>query len=637
MLNILRKRAQSTIIQVVVLVIAVVFVFWGVGTNLGNKRSYVAKVNDDEISNQDYQKAYNNAVDNYRVQFGGTIPSGLLETLGIKKQVLDQLVQGVLLKQSGSDMGLTVSDKELQDEIVDTLQRATGIEFFKANGEFDEDRYTDILNRNKMTKKSFEKGLRSDLLKRKAGDAVQTFAVVPESEIQAKLDFTNEEIRLAYFSVQSESFLDEVEVTEEDLASWYEENNQRYLTESQIKLKYLLFSFDDVIDQVEVSDDRLMKNYEQNKEQYRVPEKRHARHILFKVNETDDVDKRAEKKKKAEEILELAKKGDDFAELAKQYSEGPSGPNGGDLGYFKRGAMVPAFDAAVFQLKEGEISDVVETKFGYHIILLEDIQEEKVSLFDEVKDKIAAKIKKEDAKGLASTLATEAFSDIINAQGLENYSKQNNVDIKETDFFAKSNPPGPPVSDAKLLRAAFDLEKGELSSRVETSEGFAILYMEDLKESQVPELESVREKVVADYKKAKSVELAQKRAEEILQDAREKKSLAQVVPSSDDLKESEFIQRKSGGRGLELPVQAVQKAFELSLKKPFPEEPVAQGEKFYVYELVEKRSEGSAVDKDQKQQVENQLSSARKNELLVSWLAHMQNNADIWMNDQVLK
>ncbi|MDH3330431.1 MAG: peptidyl-prolyl cis-trans isomerase, partial [Desulfobulbaceae bacterium] len=195
----------------------------------------------------------------------------------------------------------------------------------------------------------------------------------------------------------------------------------------------------------------------------------------------------------------------------------------------------------------------------------------------------------------------------------------------------------PPVSDTKLMQTAFSLKKGELSSLVETGEGYAILFVDDIRKPDVPELQSVRDRVVDDYKLAKSVELARKNAAEILQESREKKSLAQSIPSSARLQETGYIQRANIGGDTDLPAQVVQKGFDLSLKEPFPQEPFVQDDTYILYELVERKAGDKTLDEQQRQQLETQLLSSFQNTLLTAWLVNMQDRADIWINDQLLQ
>ncbi len=241
MLNILRKKAQSTLIQFLVLIIALVFIFWGVGTNLGTKRNALATVNGVEIPYEDYRRTYDSMVDNLRVQFGGSIPQGFLDGLGLKQQVLQQLVRAELLRQGGKEMGVQVSKVATQDEI-------RKMEVFQVNGQFDINRYKLILSQNRMTPVSFEAGLQNDLLAQRVRDAIRGFAMIPDSAVQARINFDQEQIKLAYAEVNSTDQVENVIVEEEKLAEWYKKNKNNYLSDPQIRLKYLL-----IISLIEIS------------------------------------------------------------------------------------------------------------------------------------------------------------------------------------------------------------------------------------------------------------------------------------------------------------------------------------------------------------------------------------------------
>lgn len=630
MLNILRKQAQSTVIQALVLIIAIVFVFWGVGANLGNRRNALATVNGHEIPYDEYQRTYDTAVDNLRVQFGGSIPPGLLEGVGIKKQVVNQLIQAEILRQGGREMGLTVTRLATQEKI-------KAMEVFQQNGQFDLNRYEQILSQNNMTPVTFETSLRNDLLNKKVTEAIQQFAILPESEIQARYDFANEQIRLAYSVFTSADFVDQVVVEEDKLAAWFDQHKNNYLTEPQIRLKYLFFNYDEDLKQITPPEEQLKARYEADLKKYIVPEQRHARHILLKINETDDAQVRIDKKKKTEEILKLAQEGKDFAKLAKQYSEGPTASSGGDLGFFNKGAMVKQFDEAVFQMQPGDVRGVVETIFGFHIIKLEDIRPEVTRSFEDVKDSIAAEMKKEAVKSITLARAKKAYEDIIRSGSLDKYKETLSDEVRETDYFSQDSPPGPPLSDPKLLQTAFRLKKGELSSLVQASNGYAILFVDDIKPPVVPELATVKEKVTADYVKAESIELAREAAESALKKSVESKSLSAEHLGGTELHQSAFIKRSNPNDAGGLPVQVVQQGFELSMTKPFPEKPFSQDDTFYVFQLLEKRQGEEPLEETQRQVLEEQLVQSVQNRLLSDWLAWRQSSAEIWTNDQLLQ
>jgi len=631
MLNILRKRAQSTVIQAVVLVIAVVFIFWGVGTNLGNKRNTLATVNGVEIPYQEFQKSYDNAVENMRVQFGGSIPQGVLESLDLNRQVMNQLIRAEVLRQGGEEMGITVSKLETQEEIKQ-------MDVFKTNGVFDLNLYKSILAQNRMTPTGFEADLQRDLLARKVSAAINDFAIVTDSHIQSNFNYENEEIKLAFAAVKSSDLMDAVEIKDEDLAAWYDEHKKNYLEDPKVSLQYLFFGFDDDLKDIEISDEAVKEQYELDKQKYFTPEQRHARHILFKVSPDDDAAARAEKLKKAEEVLKLAREGKDFAELAKEYSEGPSAPQGGDLGFFGKGAMVEKFDNAVFAMKPGEISDVVETVFGYHIIKLEEVKPAVTRSLDEVRDEIVAELKQKKVKSATFKRATKAYEDIIRAGSLEKYKQADGENkVHQIKDFTRQAASSGPASDPKFVQTAFSLKKGELSSLVETKDGYAILFVDDIQEPQAPALSDIHDRVAADYRQEKSRELAREKAESLLAEAREKHDLAEVAPESIKVRTSDFIKRSNIAAAKDVPVQVASDTFILSTKNAFPEKPVAIGSTFYVFQLLERKSGTDSLEETQREQLRTQLLTAKQNELLSDWLAWRQSKADVWVNEQILQ
>jgi len=630
MLNILRKQAQSIFIQILVLMIALVFIFWGVGANLGTKRNALATVNGNEIPYDEYQRTYDTAIDNLRVQFGGSVPQGLLDSLGLKQQIINQLVQAEVLRQGGVEMGINASQMATQDQI-------KAMEVFQQNGQFDLNRYKQVLEQNRMTPISFEAGLQNDLLTKRVTEAIQKFAILPEGVIQSRYDFANEQIKLAYAAFNSTDFIDKVVVEDDKLVAWFDQQKNQYLSEAQIRLKYLFFSYDDDLNQVNPTEEQLKSKYDNSIAQYITPEQRHARHILFRINETDDAQVRIDKKKKAEEVLKMVQEGQDFAELAKQYSEGPTAPSGGDLGFFNKGAMVEQFDEVVFQMQPSNTSDIVETIFGFHIIKLEEIRPEVTKSFDDVKDSIAGDMKKDGVKAITLNRIKQAYEDIIRSGSLDKYSENMSGEVLETDYFAKSSPPGAPISDPKFLQAAFTLKKGELSSLVQTANGYAILFVDDIKPPEVPELVTVREKVAADYIKVMSVELAREKAETVLKESVETKTLAAENLAGIELQQTSFIKRSSPADAGDLPAQIVQQGFDLSLAEPLPLKPFSQGEIFYVFQLLEKRQSEEPLDETQRQVLSEQLVTTVQNQLMSDWLAWMQSSADIWTNEQILQ
>ncbi|MGW8288628.1 MAG: SurA N-terminal domain-containing protein, partial [Desulfobulbales bacterium] len=228
MLDLLRKKAQSPLIQGTILIIALVFIFWGVGGYRGSSNS-VAQVNDEVITYEEFQKAYERLANQYRDQFGGNIPKGLLESIDLEGQTLEQLIQRSLLRQGAGEMGILVSDFEVQ-------QAVEKMEAFRSNGSFNVELYQNILSSSGMTPASFEETMRTDLLAGKVIEHLSRFAKLTPLEINDQFAFDNEQVKIEYVSFSGTNFKDKVETGAEQLLTYYDENKENYMTEPQVKL-----------------------------------------------------------------------------------------------------------------------------------------------------------------------------------------------------------------------------------------------------------------------------------------------------------------------------------------------------------------------------------------------------------------
>lgn len=628
MLDLMRRKAQSPYLQATVLVIILVFVFWGVGNNRGNGPNTALTVNDTPISYQQYQKAYNQMMDQYRKKFGGQIPDALLKSLNIKEQVVQQLIDRTLILQEAPNLGIHVSDQEVREAI-------EKIGSFQVNGVFNVNTYRDILSASRMTVSDFESSVRTDLLAQKVVSALSAFGLAPEFDLQTRFNYENEERKLEYVKFTAAAFRKEVAVSDDELQKYYDEHKADYQKEEQRKLKYLAFPANDAKG-VEVTDEEIQNYYQQNQIFFAVPEKRRARHILFKVKAGASAEDKAAKRQRAEEVLEQAKAGDDFAGLATIYSEDSSASKGGDLGFFGRGQMVKPFEDAVFAMQPGEISDIVETKFGYHIIKLEEIKPASFKPLEEVRSSIAAKLKAEKSRNNAMAAANAAYEQIIMAGSLEKYAKESGLSLQETGYFEKSAPPQGEVADPAFINAAFSLGKGELSSLVETADGYAIIYVEDIKVPEPSPLAEVKDKVEKDFIAARSKEMAAVKAGEMLAAVKAGKDFAETAKDyGTEVQQSAYFSRMNR-YGTNLPPKIVEEGLNLSAAAPYPDEIVTEGDTSYVFRFLENKG----IDKDafakQRQQYEMRLKAENTNALVDAWLDSLRQKAEITRNEQLL-
>ena len=635
MLDLLRKKAKSPLIQGTILIIALVFIFWGVGGGNRGTRNSVAQVNDEVIPYEEFQKAYERLANQYRDQLGGNLPKGLLESLDLEGQALEQLIQRSLLRQGAREMGIMVSDLEVQ-------QAVEKMEAFRSNGSFNVEQYKTILSSSGMTPTSFEDTMRTDLLAGKVIESLSRFAKLTPLEINDEFAFGNEEIKIEYVSISGANFTDKVETGDEQLKSYYEENKESYMTKPQVKLHFLTFPYATEEKPV-IPEEDIEAFYRQNFSRYSLPEQRRARHILIKTSEEDSEDTLIEKRSRAEQVLELARSGEDFAELAKQYSEGPTAQRGGDLGSFARGRMVKPFEDAVFSLNAGEISDIVETQFGFHIIKLEEIEPAYTRTLEEVRDEIAAQIQSQQSTQLAFTRATETYESIILAGSMDKFSQDSGITVSQTDFFSRKSPEKSGVNDAMasdpaFLNAAFSLNRGELSSLVETPQGYAIIFAVDVKEPEVASYDNVKEQVLNDYTDSRSEAMAEEAAQALLATLKENenadfKGEAAKLDLTPEV--SKYITR-SGAQGSTLPAPIVNMGFELSAENPYPEEAAAANGVFYVFRVMEIRAPSPDLFSSKEDDFRTGLLERKKSAILASWLANMRDKAEIEINQQFL-
>jgi peptidyl-prolyl cis-trans isomerase D len=550
--------------------------------------------------------------------------------------VLSQLIQTELLRQGGEDMGIQVSDLIVR-------QKIQKMEIFQKDGRFiTQQRYEDLLSQNRMTPSGFEGGVKSDLQTDRVTGDIGSFALIPDSAVDHWLAYSEEEIKLSYMKFDPASFEDKVEIEEGELAAWFGTNKENYRSDPKIRLKYLLFDLDTDLEQVQPAEEELKALYETRKESYQQSEQRHARHILLKIIEGDSEASRTEKKNKAEEILELARQADsDFAALAEQYSEGPTKTQGGDLGFFAAGRMVPAFDKVVFSMRPGDLSEVVKTAFGYHIIKLEEIRPASVRSFAQVKDNLAVTLKRQQAKGLTFKRATTAYEAIMRAGSLDKYSQEGEEEVLTADYFARDSVPEGMVADPKFLATAFTLKKGELSSIVETSKGYAVIFVEDVQEPGLPELDNVRDRVLAAYTKEMSVKLAGKAADELLAASREKGGLQEDAAGDRKIIVADFLKRSASAGKDAPPAQILREGFRLPWNKKLAEAPVQIDTTYYVYEVTERRAGTENADADanddKRDEAGKQLLASARNELITSWLSALRAQATITTNQSLLQ
>jgi peptidyl-prolyl cis-trans isomerase D len=633
MLQILRNKAQSIVIQAMVLIIALVFIFWGVGTRMMSSRDTAITINNEEITFQEFQRSYDQAITGYRRQFGDAIPDEILKGLGVKQQVVNQLTQAALLRQGANAMGIMATPVEIQTAIQKMPQ-------FQQESAFNMNAYQAILKANRLTPHKFEASIGHDLLGAKVITAINNFATTAsETEINEMYQRDQETVSVKVVKVTPDLFIDKIVVDPQDLAAWFETEKNTYKTEQKIKLNYLSFPYKAQTDKITISDEQVLAQYEKDKAAYQVPEKRQARHILLKTEENASPEKRVEQRKKAEEILAKARAGEDFSALAATYSEDPSKAKGGDLGTFAKGRMIKEFDDAVFSMQPNAISDIIQTRFGYHIIKLDKIIPARTQPIEEVRAAIIAKLQSEQARPATFQMANEAYEGIIAAGSLPAYAEKHaDKTVITTDFFSRTAPPATLDHDPKFMDTIFTLKQGELSSLIETPSGYFILFAEAIQEPAPPKLEEVKERATKDYKLTKARKMAKEAATAILTKVQGGADFEKTVSEAKlQAKKSGPLSKNNATPDPVLPPSLIDQAFRLSAKNPFPKEALAVGDDLYILQFLERKlPETASLNAATRKEYTATLIKQKQDQLLSSWLKQQQENSKISVNKNIL-
>ncbi|MDL2275222.1 SurA N-terminal domain-containing protein [Desulfosarcina sp. OttesenSCG-928-G10] len=613
MLTLMREHAGSWIIKMILIAIVIVFVFWGVGDFTSRKGNQVATVNDEIISLAAYQKAYAALVDQYRQQFGAGLDENLLGLLGVKEQALEQLIDRTLVLQEARKIGLVVADTE----VVELIRSAP---FFQTNGVFDTRRYQAYLAQERLTPEQFEEEQRNALLTHKLIRLVRDAAKVSAQEIKAWYNWENTMVDVDYVLFSRNTDVDP-EVSTEALSAYYEAEKENYRTAPMRRIRYVVFDPSAYAADITIDDDAILEYYESHADTFSSPKKVEARHILITVdaNTTD-----AEALKKAEEISERAKTGEDFAELAALYSDCPSKTRGGHLGFFGPGQMVKPFEDAAFSMTAGEISGPVRTEFGWHVIRVESIQDAASMSLDQARSQIVSALTRTEAQLLAHDHADQFYEDLYETDDLSKQAATAKLTVHETDAFPQREGPAELGGDKSAVAAvAFELNPGETSDVREINGRYYLIQTIDAIDAKVPPLDAVYETVTADLKKKMRSDQTKTMAEAMAADLRAGKSFAESAAAQGAVvARTGLFKRDAAVPGIGKESAFSRAAFEIQMNALTFLTPVEGSAGFYLLHLAERRlPPEDAIGKADQDRISAQLRQQKQNAVFEGWMA----------------
>jgi peptidyl-prolyl cis-trans isomerase D len=561
----------------------------------------VAKVGDANITVQEVRQQLD------QVEQRNQVPKAL-EGL-YAQQILQQLVFEKELEFEASRLGITVSDQERADRIRQFLPTAfNGATFVGI------DQYTaQVQQRFQLTVPVFEELIRQGLLEEKFRKLVTDGISVGPGELQDEFRYKNQKVKLDYALIKPEELEAKIIPDEAEIRAAYEKNKSKYQVPERRSVRYAIVDVNQIRHNVQVSDDMLKLQYQANIQQYEVPNRVHVEHILFMTvgNKTDaEVD---EIKKKAEDVLKQAKKGGKFEDLAKKYSEDPGTKDkGGDLGWIVQKQTVPEFEKTAFSLNPGQISDLVKTQYGFHIIKVMEKETAHTKPFEEVKESLRPDLVRNQAEKLANDTADQVSAAIrqSNKTSLDDLVKQYHLVSGETRPITATDPLLELGNTQDVKDAIFRLRAGELSLPVRTERGYAVLLLKETQPAHQGSLEEVRDRVITDLKREKSTELAKSKAEDLARrvKAGEKfdvaaKALGLEPKTSDSFARDGSIAGAASGKQL---------GAAFNLKAGDTGAPLSLGQNWLVYRVAEKvEPNPTDFDTQKKQLMEEVLQSKR--------------------------
>lgn len=580
----------------------------------GAMTDVLARVGDEEITVGQFRNIYLQQLQNYQAQSGGEITSEILQSMGIDRQLLQQMVDEYAAYAEAERLGFAVTDAEVRERIV-------SLPAFQQNGQFvGEAAYLQLLRAQQPPTSSaqFEENVRRALALERLQAAVTDWITVSDDDLQQEFTNRNEQIRLSTIAFRADDFREGIEATDEDVAALYEQDAEDYLVPEKRRLRFVLIDVPALKAAFTPTDADIQGYYDNNLDRYTEPTTLRASQILLRTAGQDV----AEVQARAEAIVAEARGGADFAALAAEHSDDEATKLlGGDLGEIAPGQFTPEFEGAAFALDQGEISDPVTSLVGIHIIMATEKTGGVSQTLDSVRASIVDLLKQESADSRANALADAMALEITTAADMDAAASRRGLEPQESAFAA----PGEPILglgfSSEVTARAFQLAEGQVDGPILTPTGPAFVTVTGIQDPYVPSLEEVETRLRDDVIRRKAYQAAQARAAEVV---------ALLTPTPDaefdaaaqeaglDVNTSELLARGSAIPGIGLSPAVEAGAFAMQVGETSA--PLLTGNTAVVVRLLE-RQEASDADFDlERETLRSQLTAERQNQFFSAYM-----------------
>ncbi|HUO05669.1 MAG TPA: SurA N-terminal domain-containing protein [Candidatus Binataceae bacterium] len=487
MLDAMRRHAYSWFTRAVLIFLALILTFWGLGSSFLTQVKPVAEVNGQRILAEQVETQAGQMRERLSRMYGANA-STILKNANLRQQALDQLIERQLIADEAHHLGIQISTEALQSRIQsDTV--------FQQDGQFDFTRYQEILENNNLTPSEYESDQRDSMEEGALRGMIDAGVMVSEGEVKHAFDIGHQKIGLRYAEFPYADFTAKISPSEKDIQDYYAKHSEQFREPERVKIVFIHYEPEAMAANYTPTDKEIKDVYDRYaKTRFSHPEEARAHHILIAVPAgASDADK-AKAKAKAQDVLKQAQSGGDFAALASKYSDDPgSRHQGGDLGTFGRGQMVKPFENMVFSMKPGQIS-FVETQFGFHVIRLDELKPAHSDTIDEARQGIIDELRQDAGKRLVNAALQGDVSAAAGGANLQDLAKKRSMEAVETPFFGADDPNKPADLAREVISPVFAMTPGQVRA-VPAQEAPYLIKLLDRKESRIPPLKEIEPQV----------------------------------------------------------------------------------------------------------------------------------------------
>jgi peptidyl-prolyl cis-trans isomerase D len=587
----------------------------------------VASVDGRNITVARFRRTYQQQMQSYRAAYGGNVDERLLKQLGLDQRIVQQMIEEETALAEAKRLGISATDEEVRERIA-------VLPGLQENGHFiGEERYRQLLlMRNPpMRPDEFEEEVRRGVTVEKLQGAITGWITLSDKEVAEEFMRRNDKAKLAVVAFPADKFRAGLVATDAETAAYFEEHKNELKVPEKRKVRYALIDLQAIRGRTQISPQDIVRSYEDNQQQYATPEQVRASHILLKTEGKDE----AVVKKQAEELLAKVKAGADFADLAKKHSQDEvSAAKGGDLDFFGKGRMVPEFDKVAFAQAPGQISDLVKTQYGFHIIKVTEKKPATTKTLEEVRAQIEDQLKWDRAQAEAQRISDEVAGKLKVAADFDTVAKPRGLTVGESALFSREEPiTGLGMAPAAVERA-FELNDGEISEAIRTPQGFAFLMVTGKQDAYVPKLDEVKVRVSDEVLKKKAVDLARQRATAVAAQMKSGDFDAAAKAAGVEVKNTDFI-----ARGAPIPDVGTSPAVDAAAFALAPgavSDPIVTDTGAVIVKVVERKAPTAEELATGREALRTELLNERRNRFYAAYMTKARERMKVTINRELI-